>query len=49
LNQVRAMTLCWIAKAPSSAMSMASAVRKGVDGGPSIAVGTANPPTKAMA
>jgi len=49
LNQRRAMTLCWTAKTVSSAASMARASASGVCAGPSRRVGTAKPPTKAMA
>jgi predicted Na+-dependent transporter len=49
LNQRRAITLCWTANTPSSAVSMASAFGNGVVAVPSSVEGAANPPTKAMA
>ena len=49
LNQRRAMTLCWTANTASRSASTASAVENGDVAGPSSCVGTANPPTKAIA
>jgi len=49
LNQRRAMTLCCTANTVSSSASIASAWRSGDEGAPSRRVGTAKPPTNAMA
>jgi len=49
LNHRRAITLCCRAKIVSNSASITSADNSGLDGSPSRRVGTAKPPTNAMA